>query len=248
MKQGLIAVLLFVMSLGVARAEEQDPRLRVASLRTQLAANYYTRGQYGVALEELKNALLAKPDYALAYNVQGLVYTDLNELDTADKSFRRALDIDSNQPDINHNYGWFLCNKRDRASESLRYFVTALKNPLYDHPERSLQQGGLCAIKAGDLKQAEDYLRKADRSQPDNAITLLGLAQLAYTRGEFENARVLLARQARLGTPESGALWLNIRNEHRLGNSEAEAGFAKELKSRFPGSEEARRLANGQYD
>ncbi|HEY9103011.1 hypothetical protein, partial [Chitinimonas sp.] len=72
--------------------------------------------------------------------------------------------------------------------------------------------------------------------------------QLAYARGEFESTRVLLARQARLGTPEAVALWLNIRNEHRLGNSEAEAGFAKELKSRFPNSEEARRLANGQYD
>ncbi|HEY9104937.1 type IV pilus biogenesis/stability protein PilW, partial [Chitinimonas sp.] len=223
MKQGLIAVLLFVMSLGFVRAEEQDPRTRVASLRTQLAANYYTRGQYGVALEELKNALQAKPDYAMAYNVQGLVYTDLKELDSADKSFRRALDIDANDPDINHNYGWFLCNKRDRAAESLRYFAAALKNALYERPERSLQQGGLCAIKVGDLKQAEDYLRKADRTQPDNADTLLGLAQLAYARGEFESTRVLLARQARLGTPEAVALWLNIRNEHRLGNSEAEA-------------------------
>ncbi|WP_460529157.1 type IV pilus biogenesis/stability protein PilW [Chitinimonas naiadis] len=244
----MFAVLLFVLSLGMVRAEEQDPRLKVASLRTQLAASYYSRGQYGVALEELKSALLAKPDYALAYNVQGLVYTDLNELDTADKSFRRALDIDSRDPDINHNFGWFLCNKRNLAAESLRYFANALKNPLYDRPEKSLQQAGLCSIKAGELRQAEDFLRKADRAQADNPGTLLGLAQLAFARAEYDSTRVLLARQARLGTPAAEALWLNVRNERRLGNSEAEAGYAKELKSRFPNSEEARRLANGQYD
>ncbi|QDQ28193.1 type IV pilus biogenesis/stability protein PilW [Chitinimonas arctica] len=248
MRQSVIAALLFVLSLSAVRAEEVDRRHELAKLRTELAAAYYARGQYGVALEELKNALNARSDYAMAYSIQGLVYMDLREYDTADKSFQRALSLAPNDADVNHNYGWFLCNKRDKFTESLRYFTTAMKNPLYTTPEKSMQQAGLCATKAGDLKAAEDYLRKSDRIQPDDTQTLLGLAQLAYRRGEFEATRQLLARHARLGTPIAEALWLNVRVDRKLGSGEADSGFAKELKTRFPDSDEARRLAAGQFD
>ncbi|MBL8509945.1 MAG: type IV pilus biogenesis/stability protein PilW [Chitinimonas sp.] len=249
MKKAVIAALLFAWIIPAVQADEQVNRDEVARLRTELAAAYYARGQYGVALEEVKSALRAKADYALAHNVEGLVYSDLREYDTADKSFQRALSLASGNPDINHNYGWFLCNKREKYADSLRYFGNAIRSPLYANPQKSMQMAGLCALKAGDLKYAEDFLRQSDRAQPDNAQTLLGLAQVAYRNGDIDAARTLLARQARVGTPVAEALWLNVRIEHKLNpGGEAENGFAKELKTRFPNSEEARSLAAGRYD
>ncbi|QNM95604.1 type IV pilus biogenesis/stability protein PilW [Chitinimonas koreensis] len=251
MKSGLIAFVVFVsfVMAGVAvRAEDADRRQEVVKLRTELAAAYYARAQYGVALEEIRNALALRNDYALAYNVQGLIYMDLREFDTADRSFRRALELDPSDSDTNHNYGWFLCNKLNRAADSIRYFVAAIRNPLYSTPEKSLQQAGLCALKAGDFVTADDFLKKADRALPDNPQTLYGLARLAFRRGELESARTLLSRQARLTSPTAESVWLNLRIERRLGNAENEAGFAKELRNRFPDSDEARALAAGQFD
>lgn len=249
MRLSLIAPLLLVLSLPALAVEnDADRSSQVPRLRTELAAGYYARGQYGVALQEVDKALAADSSYAPAYYVQGLVYMDLQEFDTADKSFRRAVSLDPTEPNANHNYGWFLCNKRKAYKESIPYFLAALKNPLYNTPEKSQQQAGLCALKAGDTAAAAIYLRQADRAQPDNPQTLYGLALLSYQRGDFEAARNMLSRQARLGQGGAEELWLNLRVENKLGNTDNVAGFGKELKTRFPDSEEARLLAAGQYD
>uniref|UniRef100_UPI0035B3CF7E type IV pilus biogenesis/stability protein PilW n=1 Tax=Chitinimonas sp. TaxID=1934313 RepID=UPI0035B3CF7E len=180
--------------------------------------------------------------------VEGLVYMDLREFDKAEQAFQRSLRLNPTDPDANHNYGWYLCNRRSKYAESQKYFVEAVKNPLYTTPQKSLQQAGICAHKGGDKAAAEDYLRQADRIQPNNPETLLGLARLVYERGDLAAVRTLLTREAKLGTPSAEALWLNVRIEHKLGNAEASAGFAKELRTRFPDSDEALRLAKGQFD
>lgn len=249
MKYGWIVVLLLSVLMPAQAAEGDDSRrAEVPRLRTELAAGYYARGQYSVALQQIGMAIDADSGYAPAYYVQGLVLMDLREFDAADKSFRRSLSLDAAEPNANHNYGWFLCNKRAAYRESIRYFQTALKNPLYNTPEKSLQQAGLCAIKAGDRAAAADFLRLADRAQPDNPQTLYGLALLAYQRGELDSARALMLRQARLGTPTAETLWLSVRLERKLGNTETEAGFARELRNRFADSDEVRLLDSSQYD
>ena len=45
----------------------------------------------------------------------GLVYMQLKENSRAEESFERALRLSPNDADINHNYGWFLCQTRTRA-------------------------------------------------------------------------------------------------------------------------------------
>jgi len=46
------------------------------------------------------------------------------------ESFERALRIDPNDSAANNNYGMFLC-RRKREKEAFKYFMAALKNPLY---------------------------------------------------------------------------------------------------------------------
>ncbi|MFZ1810176.1 MAG: type IV pilus biogenesis/stability protein PilW, partial [Candidatus Nitrotoga sp.] len=59
-----------------------------AKIHTELAAQYYDRGQFGVALEEVSLALQSKSDYAPAYNVRGLVRMALYEDQQADEDFQ----------------------------------------------------------------------------------------------------------------------------------------------------------------
>ena len=58
---------------GAIIGEVGDPRNR-AKLHTELASLYYSNGNLGVALEELRAATKADGNYAPAYGMYGLVY------------------------------------------------------------------------------------------------------------------------------------------------------------------------------
>jgi len=70
--------------------EVGEPRNR-AKVHTELASLYYGRGNMAVALEELRIAASADPDYALTYSMFGLVYMELRENQLAQTNFERAL-------------------------------------------------------------------------------------------------------------------------------------------------------------
>ena len=135
-------------------------------MHTELAGLYYQRAQFGVALEELNNALQADRDYAPAYSVRGLVHMALREDKEAEADFKRSLRLDNTDSDTHNNYGWFLC-QRGRANESIEQFMAAIKNPLYTTPGLAYLNAGLCSRKAGNNKDAEDFLQKALLVQPD---------------------------------------------------------------------------------
>ena len=76
----------------------------------------------------------------------GLVYMDLRENELAAQSLERALRLAPNDADINHNYGVFLCQTQ-REPDSIRYFMQAIKNPLYSAPWRSYSAAGVCTLR-----------------------------------------------------------------------------------------------------
>jgi type IV pilus assembly protein PilF len=219
-----------------------------ARLRTELAAGYFARGNYAIALEEIKNALANDDNYVPAYNVRGLIYAELNENALAESSFQRALRSNPADPDVNHNYGWFLCNRLGRPGDALKFFQVALRDSLYTGVQRSLIEAGVCALRAGNLELAQTMLQRASENEPDQPRVLMARAELAYRQGDFAAARALLSRHARQVPPSAESLWLNLRVERRMGQTESEAGFARELQTRFPSSPEAKLLAQGRYD
>ncbi|MES2353474.1 MAG: type IV pilus biogenesis/stability protein PilW [Pseudomonadota bacterium] len=211
--------------------------LRSARVHTELAANYYGRRQYDVALEELGIALRAFPSYGQAYNMLGLVYMDLKENTKAGQSFEQALKINPNDSDANNNYGWFLCQRGDPA-KSIAYFAAAQRDPLYTTPERSLINAGICSRKINDLVGAEKYFRDALALQPNESQALYNMADISYQRGDFEESRKYLIRYMRAEVPTLDALWLAVRTERRLSDRTAEASFAAQLCRRFPDARE----------
>jgi type IV pilus assembly protein PilF len=231
---------------GTVTGESSDPRNR-ARLRTELAALYYERGNMAVALEELRQATAADPNYALAYSMFGLVYMDLRENQLAQTNFERALRLAPNDSDINHNYGSFLC-QTGRENESIKYFMQALRNPLYPTPWRSWATAGICALRAGNVKDAEDYLQRAMRLNSDHPPALLNLAQIRYRQGNLEEARKLVARYNRLVEPTAESLWLALRIERKLGERVVEQSLATQLRRRHANSREYQLLQRGEYD
>lgn len=231
---------------GTIIGEAAEPRNR-AKVHTELAALYYSRGNMGVALEELRLATAADPSYATAYGMFGLVYAELRENSLAQSSFERALDLAPADPDINHNYGLFLC-QTGKEDESIRYFMRAIRNPLYQAPWRSYSAAGVCAMRRDNLKDAETYFDRALKQNADDPVSLLQLAQIRYRQGRFEDARRLVSRFNRTVDPTAESLWLAVRIERKLGERTAEAGLASQLRRRFPTSREYQAMQRGEYD
>lgn len=221
----------------VTESDEPENRRR-ARLRLELASGYFERGQINVALDELKQALVADPGFADAYNLRGLVYMRLNEVPLAEDSFRRSLTLNPRDAGTAHNYAWLLCQQA-RYRESFPLFIQAISNPTYGGQAKSLMAQGICQARAGLKPEAEQSLSRAYQVDAGNPVIGFNLANLLYERGEFARAQFYIRRLNNSDYANAETLWLGIRIEYRLNNREAMHQLAEQLKKRYGQSREA---------
>ena len=221
---------------------------RRARLRMELAAGYFGRGQASTALDEVKQALVARPDLPEAYNLRGLIYASLGEPRLAEESFQRALQLNPRDADTMHNFGWFLCQQR-RFDEAAAQFDRAVAEPRYRDVPRTLLAKGLCEARAGRLADAERTLSRSYEMDPSNPAAAFSLGEVLFQLSEYERARFYLRRvNAQPATSNAQTLWLAARIEQRLGNTIGARGLGEQLRERFPQSPEALRFERGQFD
>ena len=220
-----------------------------AKLHTELAALYFQDGKLAVALEETQIAIRIDSSYAPAYNMRALVYAALREFALAESDFQQAFRLAPSDPDVNNNYGWYLC-QRGREKDAITHFLNAIKNPLYSTPDRAYTNAGACALRAGDLDAAADYLQRAVSMSRDGApLAKLQQAKLAYMRGNVEAARQLLMETLRvMQRPTAEALWLGVRVERKLGNKAEEGSLVAQLRRLYPASAEYQEFLKGNYE
>ncbi|WP_310449200.1 type IV pilus biogenesis/stability protein PilW [Sulfuritalea sp.] len=229
-----------------AQPAENEQQQR-AKVHTELGSLYMLDGRSAIALEEARIALSADPNYAPAYNLLGLTHMVLNETRLAEESFQKALRLAPGDPEISNNYGWFLCQS-GREQLSISHFMAAAQNPLYTTPTKPYTNAGICSLRLKQDKAAEDYLLTALRLSPTNTQALFWLADIAYRKGRHSEARQWTTDIEKMMEPTAEVIWLALRIERKLGNREAEARYATQLRRRFLGSPEQRLLAQGQYD
>jgi type IV pilus assembly protein PilF len=218
----------------------------VARIHTELAASYYERAQYSIALQEIAVALKSDNDYSPAYTLRALLRMVLREDDKADADFRRSLQLDSANSETHNNYGWFMC-QRGRATESIAQFQEALNNPLYATPEKAYVNLGVCSKKAGLMKEAENNLQRALILHPGMPEAFYGLADWNYDRGDYARAKSYFLRFSQV-SPELNAeqLWLAVRIERKMRDRNSEASYALQLRKHFPDSRETQLLFQGE--
>lgn len=231
---------------GMVIGEVGNSRDR-AKAHTELAAAYFGQGRMGVALEEVRLALTAEPNYAPAYNILGLVHMDLRENAQAQQAFERSLQLNPNDADTNHNFGWFLCQNQ-QEERAIRHFLLAVRNPLYAAPQKSYALAAVCAQRKNNERDALEYLERALRVDPNYLPALISMAQIKYRRGNLEDARITVGRFNKLVEPTAESLWLALRIERKLGDRSAEAGYASQLRRRFAGSPEYQNLQKGRFE
>ena len=218
-----------------------------ARIHAELAAGYFELGNLGVALEEVNIAQRSDPGYAAGYGIAGLVYAALKDDQRAEENFRHGLSLSPADPDINNNFGLFLC-QRKRESEGIRHLLAAVRNPLYQNPERSYVNAGFCARNQGDVNAAQEFFQRAITVRPNQPQALYQLADLAFARNDFAMTQGYLRRLSQAGPATAEILWLALRVERRLGNRLAEESYAQQLRKNFPESRETAALQAGRFE
>ena len=230
----------------VTDSDEPEARKR-ARTRLELASGYFSEGKTTVALDELKLALQADPNYGDAFNLRGLIYMRLGDNRQAEDSFRRALQLNSRDADTMHNYAWLMCQQR-RYDESIAMFTQANAIPLYAGQPKTYMSRGLCELAAGRKEAAERSFARSYELDAGNPISGYNLSNLLYLRGELQRAQFYIRRLNNSDLANAETLWLGIKVERRLGNTEVVQQLTTQLRRRYPQSKELSSLDRGAFD
>lgn len=230
----------------VTQSDEPQDRTR-ARIRLELAVGYFEQGKTTIALDELKQALVADPNFAEAYTLRGLVYMRLNDPSLAESSFRRALALKPGDANTLHNLGWMMC-QRDRHAEAMQFFDQALADPDYGDRPKTLMTKGLCQMRANKPAEAEASLLQSFQLDAGNPITEYNLALLLFRRSDLTRAQFYIRRLNNSEWANAESLWLGIRVERKLGNRDAMDQLAVPLRKRFAQSPETALYERGAFD
>lgn len=231
----------------VTASDEPDSSKR-ARLRLELASLYFSRGQYAVALDQVKLSIAADPTQVEAFNLRGLIYASLDDEKLAEESFRRAVQLGPKDVDTLQNYGWFLCQQK-RYTESIATFRQLLALPQAAENSRTWLTLGICQAGAGQLDEAQRALERAQALDPTNPAATVNLAEVLYRKRDFERARNLMRGvNAVPAVVSPQTLWLAIRAEHQLRNWPAVDSLGASLQARFPESAESKLFEKGRFN
>lgn len=239
-----ITGLLFVLLVSgcASKAERVGFDAKKASVaNTELGVAYLTKGKHKVAMNKLKKALAYDDENANAHHYIAELYRRLEENDSADEHFQRAMELAEDDSSVKNNYGIFLCG-RGSYEKGLKLFNQVLTDPLYSDKGRAYENMGLCSEKQGNILNAEMYYTTALKFNANLPSALLGLAQIEFDKNNMQSAAGYLNRHNKVARESSQNLWLGLLIARKQGNKGRAGSMAIKLKQYFPDSKEAKLL------
>ena len=238
----LSIVLLFAAACTTEPYNPDMDLVKAAEANAKLGVGYMNQGNYELAMVKLTKALKYDEDNYRANHYMGELYRLLGEKKKADEYFKRALDLNNDDPQLLNNYGVFLC-EMNRFQEAEGYFDRVLKDPLYKGKALVYENLGLCAKLKGNLAESENHFKRALLMNPKLAKSLLSLAQLKFDQENRISAYSYFEQFSKISQQNSASLWLGVLLERGRGDRGKMASYALRLKNQFPQSKEAELLA-----
>ncbi len=231
----------------LATASDETDMQKRAKIRLELAVGYLEQGQTNVALDEVKLAIAADPQSAEAFSLRGLIYMRLNDFGLARESFNRGIVLNPRDGNILHNLGWLACQE-SRYPEAVVNFDKALATPNYAGPAKTYLAKGICLLRSGDARQAENSFQRSFELDAGNPIATFNLANLLYKRNDLIRSQFYIRRLNNNDYVNAESLWLAAKIEKKMGNNAGVAQLAERLRKQFPTSREFGLFERGAFD
>lgn len=232
----LLFVLISACASGRPDAAEKESMLRKGvESNTSLGLEYMNRGQYEVALGKLKKAVKDDPGYAPAQTVIAVLYERIGETGLAGKHYQMAYEADPKDGDVNNNYGVYLCQTGE-GNRAIKHFHTALDDPFYSTPSIALTNAGSCELGRRNMAEADTYLRRALKIEPELPDALIIMARLNFEEQNFLKSRAFMQRYESVASHRASSLLLAYRIETASGDRKTASQYKIILETNFPDS------------
>lgn len=249
----LLVLISIVLSACASRDKVKKPtaaeRAReLAQIKTQLAIQYMSTKQYRQAVDAIDEALKVNGKSTDAWLIRAQIWQFLKEPAKAEDSFQHALSLNSGSPEINNNYGWFICDVKQNPNAAIPYFDKALADPTYPTPEVAQLNKGICSQRMGQYQLAKSYFERALAANPNFIPVKKEMARTSLESGNANEAHNYFAQYlSQIDNPSADDLLLGWKIERSLGNSQAAYEYEAQLRTNFPYSDELGKISTGQY-
>jgi type IV pilus assembly protein PilF len=237
-----VAALALAACSSTSSTKRKKEKGDASNYNMQLGMAYLNQGDLGLAKEKLDRAVAENPGDPNVHSAMAMLQDRLGHPEQADKEFKAALNLGPRNPDVLNNYAVYLC-RTGRTDEGVKSFEEAAHNALYRTPEAAYTNAGVCLRGAKRDTQAAMSFQRALQVKPNFAEAAYQLADLDFQRGEVENARETVDRFIASFEATPDLLLLGVRITRKQGDRVAEERFARKLRLDFPGSDQARALA-----
>jgi tetratricopeptide (TPR) repeat protein len=170
-----------------------DEDLEVLSMM----ANVYQRAKKSDEAQNIAETIVKQfPDNPTAYFQEGAIYERIKKYNEAERAFRKALDLEKDNPAILNYLGYMLADRGTKLDEAVSLIEKALKqdptNGAY------LDSLGWAYFRQNKLDLAEEYLTKALKFSGADATVNDHIGDLYFKTQRFEQAKAAWTKTVEL--------------------------------------------------
>src|ERR1700693_1139927 len=186
--------------LEFQKAVELNPKDKQAHY--YLGHVYFLQKKDPEAILEFERVVKLDPDYSDAYNHAGVVYETDGNLDSALKSYQKALNNKAyEKPHFVHYNIAGIYLKQNKPKEAIAEYHEAINiDPGYFLAYRAL---GETYLRTNDRKQGVYFLEEASKLSPEDPVTHFRLGEVYQTEKMYQKADVEFKKVIALVPPES---------------------------------------------
>lgn len=230
---GLAMLFLTACAVQAERPLSAEEAQRAARANTDLAIYHLQEGDLARARARALRALEQDPRYVTAHLVAAEIQVALENPESAEHHYRKALRLEPENGAALNNYAGFLCHQGG-TMRAIDLYELAIANRLYGGRNIARVNAGRCLADAGQPDQAVRYWRAALEHDPESVPALKGMAEVHLARGDTDTARAFFSRYTAGTAEEPAMLWLGVRIAMAEGDHEGAEQIKRKLRQRHP--------------
>jgi len=121
------------------------------------------------------------------HNALGIVFLNMDDINSAEKSFQRAVDVGDDYSEGYNNLCYVYINKRE-WDNAIKNCKKALENPLYPTPDKAFYNLGRVYYLRGNFQDAENAFNNTIKRAPSMPHGYYGIALSRNAMGKYSQA------------------------------------------------------------